>query len=469
MCVAVCRVHPVTAARPRSATIAVSYFSSPCVKVGLPAQCVQWEDLNESWEVAWYEYGKLQARPFAVRKYGIQAAKQAALMFAIQQQEEGKLLLGATPDNNKQKYTFLNNSHVDIQPKVKVTMQPWIKPERPNNRYKQASTFKYLEHAGTAKPIASVTKRPASTRTAIQKVGLMNPLVLFRTKRLNHRTRRVRARSLRESPPKLPSGAECHHMGIMLGRRSACIHARSRLNGTSPPRFNARRTGGLPGCRGSVEPNGTLKNWTGSHSGSASQQVRPSRPIKPEVYWRHGPDVLSGPSVKANPWSSNSKLATATRSIFQDPERRGSRSKDAEVSDQGSNFGHEQKRRDDDARASYHRPLSSSVPGVHWDSQLSCWVSLYFDRGRPVSRSFQAGYHGPKHAQLLAEMRTINKMKPFCFAHIQPEETLDAPQENLENSQTSHLTPAADHSHTGGKSAVTCFSADHNVVNRNPQ
>merc|ERR1712113_1203032 len=52
---------------------------------------IMWEDLNESWEVYWYENNKLNARPFPVKKFGIERAKHEAFEFYETLQEAGRL------------------------------------------------------------------------------------------------------------------------------------------------------------------------------------------------------------------------------------------------------------------------------------------------------------------------------------------------------------------------------------------
>lgn len=42
---------------------------------------IMWEDLNEAWEVYWYENNKLNAKPFPVKKYGVEQAKKEAAAF----------------------------------------------------------------------------------------------------------------------------------------------------------------------------------------------------------------------------------------------------------------------------------------------------------------------------------------------------------------------------------------------------
>lgn len=68
------RYHPVHLSRPKEVTIRKSYF--------LPVnKNIIYEKLNEQWEVFWYENNKLNAKPFPIKKYGIEAAKREAIKF----------------------------------------------------------------------------------------------------------------------------------------------------------------------------------------------------------------------------------------------------------------------------------------------------------------------------------------------------------------------------------------------------
>ncbi|KAF8820145.1 AP2 domain transcription factor AP2VIIb-2 [Cardiosporidium cionae] len=78
------RYRPVHAERPMEATLPDSYYENP-------HKAIQWENLNEAWEVYWYEYNKLNAKPFPVKKFGLTQAKAEALKFAHQLKREGRL------------------------------------------------------------------------------------------------------------------------------------------------------------------------------------------------------------------------------------------------------------------------------------------------------------------------------------------------------------------------------------------
>jgi len=78
------RKHPVHHPHPKEITLRNDYYDSSNPNV-------TWEDLNEAWEVYWYEHEKLQAKPFPVKKYGVEAAKREAFMFYTQLKQDGRL------------------------------------------------------------------------------------------------------------------------------------------------------------------------------------------------------------------------------------------------------------------------------------------------------------------------------------------------------------------------------------------
>ncbi|KAF8817785.1 AP2 domain transcription factor AP2VIIb-2, partial [Cardiosporidium cionae] len=80
------RYRPVHTERPMEATLSNSYYQSF-------HKAIQWENLNEAWEVYWYEYNKLNAKPFPVKKFGVTQAKAEALKFAQDLEREGRLCL----------------------------------------------------------------------------------------------------------------------------------------------------------------------------------------------------------------------------------------------------------------------------------------------------------------------------------------------------------------------------------------
>uniref|UniRef100_A0A0G4I0D8 AP2/ERF domain-containing protein n=1 Tax=Chromera velia CCMP2878 TaxID=1169474 RepID=A0A0G4I0D8_9ALVE len=70
--------------RPKEVTIREDYFESDNPNI-------VWESLNECWEVCWFENGKLTARPFAVKKHGIERAKKLAFAYYDKLKSDGKI------------------------------------------------------------------------------------------------------------------------------------------------------------------------------------------------------------------------------------------------------------------------------------------------------------------------------------------------------------------------------------------
>lgn len=52
---------------------------------------IMWEELNEAWEVYWYANNKLNAKPFPVKKFGIERAKREAFAFFAELESTGRL------------------------------------------------------------------------------------------------------------------------------------------------------------------------------------------------------------------------------------------------------------------------------------------------------------------------------------------------------------------------------------------
>jgi hypothetical protein len=78
------RFSPVHHARPKEVTIPDDYFTSP-----VPGQ-VEWDSLNEAWEVFWFEGGKFHAKPFPVKKFGVDQSKQEAGRFLDELKTTGR-------------------------------------------------------------------------------------------------------------------------------------------------------------------------------------------------------------------------------------------------------------------------------------------------------------------------------------------------------------------------------------------
>lgn len=68
------RFTPVHHARPKEVTVRIDYFDSP-------HEAVRYDSLNEQWEVFWFEHSKLNAKPFPVKKFGIEQSKTEAEFF----------------------------------------------------------------------------------------------------------------------------------------------------------------------------------------------------------------------------------------------------------------------------------------------------------------------------------------------------------------------------------------------------
>eukprot|EP00386_Alphamonas_edax_P008994 GDKI01029577.1.p1 GENE.GDKI01029577.1~~GDKI01029577.1.p1 ORF type:complete len:313 (+),score=66.75 GDKI01029577.1:51-989(+) len=77
------RQLPVHKERPRELTVRNNYYDHPDPHI-------VWEDLNEAWEVYWYEHGKLNAKPFPVKKFGVEQCKSEAVKFLNELKEKGR-------------------------------------------------------------------------------------------------------------------------------------------------------------------------------------------------------------------------------------------------------------------------------------------------------------------------------------------------------------------------------------------
>lgn len=78
------RYTPVHHPRPKEVTVRFDYFQSP------DNSAIQYDSLNEQWEVFWYEYNKLNAKPFPVKKFGIEESKAEAMKFLNELKESGR-------------------------------------------------------------------------------------------------------------------------------------------------------------------------------------------------------------------------------------------------------------------------------------------------------------------------------------------------------------------------------------------
>ena len=70
-------------ARPKEVTVRDDYFESP-------DESVKYDPVNEQWEVYWHENHKLHAKPFPVKKFGIEQSKLEAVKFLSELKETGR-------------------------------------------------------------------------------------------------------------------------------------------------------------------------------------------------------------------------------------------------------------------------------------------------------------------------------------------------------------------------------------------
>lgn len=73
------RFKPTHAERNTAASIPEEYFS--CSREFDHCK-IAYDGLNEQWEVLWNEFGKVNGKPFPVKKFGIDAAKAESIAFA---------------------------------------------------------------------------------------------------------------------------------------------------------------------------------------------------------------------------------------------------------------------------------------------------------------------------------------------------------------------------------------------------
>lgn len=78
------RYVPVHKPHPQESVVRDEYYESDNPNI-------VWQELNETWEVFWYENFKLNAKPFPVKKYGIERAKVEAGTFFESLKEAGRL------------------------------------------------------------------------------------------------------------------------------------------------------------------------------------------------------------------------------------------------------------------------------------------------------------------------------------------------------------------------------------------
>lgn len=68
------RFMPVHKPHPMNSVVRDNYYDSDNPRI-------VWNELREGWEVFWYENQKLTAKPFPVKKYGLERAKVEAFQF----------------------------------------------------------------------------------------------------------------------------------------------------------------------------------------------------------------------------------------------------------------------------------------------------------------------------------------------------------------------------------------------------
>ena len=78
------RYSPVHHARPKEVTIPENYFESP------QPEEIKFDHLNEQWEVYWFEHHKLHAKPFPVKKFGVDQSKNEAMKFLTELKNSGR-------------------------------------------------------------------------------------------------------------------------------------------------------------------------------------------------------------------------------------------------------------------------------------------------------------------------------------------------------------------------------------------
>lgn len=122
------RFTPVHLERPKEMSIREDYFESDNPNI-------VWEELNESWEVYWYEHSKLNAKPFPVKKYGIELCKKEAFAFYEELESAGRL--GKKREHDRSREGIFYDER----------FQDWVafvyKDGRPVSRAFSASKFGY--------------------------------------------------------------------------------------------------------------------------------------------------------------------------------------------------------------------------------------------------------------------------------------------------------------------------------------
>mmetsp|Transcript_50028 Transcript_50028/g.116760 ORF Transcript_50028/g.116760 Transcript_50028/m.116760 type:complete len:250 (-) Transcript_50028:145-894(-) len=78
------RFTPVHKPHPMGSVVRDDYYESENSNI-------VWNETREGWEVYWYEHSKLNAKPFPVKKYGLERSKKEAFQFYSELADAGKL------------------------------------------------------------------------------------------------------------------------------------------------------------------------------------------------------------------------------------------------------------------------------------------------------------------------------------------------------------------------------------------
>ena len=114
------RMLPPTIPRPRESTIPDNYFESftlPNPTIEAP-HAIRFCHVNEHWEVYWWEYNKQHAKPFPVKKYGVEGAKREAKAYAERLLSSGKM--NPAPTHNH----LTEAKHVSMEEKSSILGPP---------------------------------------------------------------------------------------------------------------------------------------------------------------------------------------------------------------------------------------------------------------------------------------------------------------------------------------------------------
>ncbi len=139
------RFSPVHLPRPKEVTVREDYFESP-------DESIVYDPVNEQWEVYWHEHMKLTAKPFPVKKFGIEQSKTQAIKFLEELRAAGKL---GTQDNAREMTSNVGGVFWDDR------LQSWISITSEGSR-----AFSASKH-GSAKAKQLAEDRSESSEGAI--------------------------------------------------------------------------------------------------------------------------------------------------------------------------------------------------------------------------------------------------------------------------------------------------------------